>query len=138
MRVLETGEAAVSAKSLSKLLSLGARRGQTLEFIAEPTIAADALPALIAAVEQGLGEEVEPLPAVSEPQAAPTPAAVAKPLNAPAPGSVLQAVSASPGIAVGPAHVQVLRLPAKRANRLRPNVSVCTAPLAKCAATSKT
>ncbi|MCF5505695.1 phosphoenolpyruvate--protein phosphotransferase, partial [Pseudomonas syringae] len=63
----------------------------------------------IAAVEQGLGEEVEPLPAVAEPQAAPTPAAIAKPLNAPAAGSVLQAVSASPGIAVGPAHVQVLQ-----------------------------
>ncbi|KPW97782.1 MULTISPECIES: phosphoenolpyruvate--protein phosphotransferase [Pseudomonas syringae group] len=109
MRVLESGESAVSAKSLSKLLSLGARRGQTLEFIAEPTIANDALPALIAAVEQGLGEEVEPLPVASEAQAAPAPAAVAKPLNAPAAGSVLQAVSASPGIAIGPAHVQVLQ-----------------------------
>ncbi|PYD12822.1 MULTISPECIES: phosphoenolpyruvate--protein phosphotransferase [Pseudomonas syringae group] len=110
MRVLETGEAAVSAKSLSKLLSLGARRGQTLEFIAEPTIADDALPALIAAVEQGLGEEVEPLPAVSQAEAAPAPTpAAAKPLSAPPAGSVLQAVSASPGIAMGPAHIQVLQ-----------------------------
>jgi phosphocarrier protein FPr len=53
-------------KSLSKLLSLGARRGQVLELIAEPSIAADALPALLAAIEEGLGEEVEPLPAVSQ------------------------------------------------------------------------
>jgi phosphocarrier protein FPr len=58
----------VSVKSLSKLLSLGARRGQVLEIIAEPSIAADALPALLAAIEEGLGEEVEPLPAVSQPR----------------------------------------------------------------------
>ena len=110
VRIVETGDTAVSAKSLSKLLSLGARRGQTLEFIAEPTIASDALPALLAAVEQGLGEEVEPLPVESEIQAAPVAAAVvAKPVNAPAAGSVLQAVPASPGIAMGPAHVQVLQ-----------------------------
>ncbi|MBV1807081.1 phosphoenolpyruvate--protein phosphotransferase [Pseudomonas viridiflava] len=110
VRIVETGDTAVSAKSLSKLLSLGARRGQTLEFIAEPTIASDALPALLAAVEQGLGEEVEPLPVVSETQTAPVAAAVvAKPVNAPAAGSVLQAVPASPGIAMGPAHVQVLQ-----------------------------
>ena len=110
VRIVETGDTAVSAKSLSKLLSLGARRGQTLEFIAEPTIASDALPALLAAVEQGLGEEVEPLPVVSETQAAPVAAAVvAKPVNAPTAGSVLQAVPASPGIAMGPAHVQVLQ-----------------------------
>ncbi|MBD8570234.1 MULTISPECIES: phosphoenolpyruvate--protein phosphotransferase [Pseudomonas syringae group] len=110
VRIVETGDTAVSAKSLSKLLSLGARRGQTLEFIAEPTIASDALPALLAAVEQGLGEEVEPLPVVSETQTTPVAAAVvAKPVNAPAAGSVLQAVPASPGIAMGPAHVQVLQ-----------------------------
>jgi len=110
VRIVETGDTAVSAKSLSKLLSLGARRGQTLEFIAEPTIASDALPALLAAVEQGLGEEVEPLPVVSETQTTPVAAAVvAKPVNAPAAGSVVQAVPASPGIAMGPAHVQVLQ-----------------------------
>jgi phosphocarrier protein FPr len=111
VRVLETGESAVSAKSLSKLLSLGARRGQTLEFIAEPTIAADALPALLAAVEQGLGEEVEPLPLASVTPPASTSSVVtnaAKTVAAPAPGCVLQAVPASPGIAIGPAHVQVL------------------------------
>ncbi|MBI6851434.1 phosphoenolpyruvate--protein phosphotransferase [Pseudomonas lijiangensis] len=109
VRVVETGETAVSAKSLSKLLSLGARRGQTLEFIAEPSIAQDALPALLAAVEQGLGEEVEPLPVATEPQPAPPKAAVAKAVAAPLNGAVLQAVSASPGIAIGPAHVQVLQ-----------------------------
>lgn len=108
VRVVESNDNAVSAKSLSKLLSLGARRGQTLEFIAEPTIAADALPALLAAVEQGLGEEVEPLPAGGAAQAAPTQPA-AKAVVAPVAGSVLIAVPASPGIAIGPAHVQVLQ-----------------------------
>ncbi|MCO8166676.1 phosphoenolpyruvate--protein phosphotransferase [Pseudomonas sp. 21LCFQ02] len=106
VRVLESAETAVSAKSLSKLLSLGARRGQTLEFVAEPSIASDALPALLAAVEQGLGEQVEPLAAA--PAAAPvlqaaTPLSVA----APSAGAVIAAVAASPGIALGPAHVQV-------------------------------
>jgi phosphocarrier protein FPr len=107
VRVLETGESAVSAKSLSKLLSLGARRGQTLEFIAEPAIAEHALPALVAAVEQGLGEEIEPLPAT----ASVTPATViaAKEVLAPPAGSQIVAVPASPGIAIGPAHIQVLQ-----------------------------
>jgi phosphocarrier protein FPr len=110
VRVVDSGESAVSVKSLSKLLSLGARRGQVLEFVAEPSIAADALPALIAAVLDGLGEDVEPLPTVH----APTPidgakaAADAKQLCAPADGSQIQAVAASPGIAIGPAHVHVL------------------------------
>jgi phosphocarrier protein FPr len=107
VRVLDTGESAVSAKSLSKLLSLGARRGQVLEFIAEPNIAADALPALLAAVLEGLGEEVEPLPTATSP--APVEVVVVKQTPAPVDGSQLQAVPASPGIAIGPAHIEVLQ-----------------------------
>lgn len=50
----------VSAKSLTKLLALGCRRGQRLTFIAQPeTDAVDALVQIIDAVRQGLGEEVE-------------------------------------------------------------------------------
>ncbi len=45
VRLADSEAAPVSAKSLSKLLALGARRGQTLEFSAEPAIAEDALPA---------------------------------------------------------------------------------------------
>ena len=107
LRVLDGDQPAVSAKSLSKLLSLGARRGQVLELIAEPGIAADALPVLLAAIEQGLGEEVEPLPATPEPAAeAPVPEAS---LQAPVAGSRIQGVAASPGIVCGPAHVQAER-----------------------------
>lgn len=107
VRVADSGLPAVSARSLSKLLGLGIRRGQVLELLAEPGIAAEALPVLRQAVEQGLGEEVEPLvdgapekPEAELPEAAPA---------APAPGSLLNAVPASPGIAIGPAHVRVAR-----------------------------
>lgn len=50
----------VSAKSLTKLLSLGCKRGQTLRFIAEPeTDAALALDQIIQTVQSGLGEDVD-------------------------------------------------------------------------------
>jgi phosphocarrier protein FPr len=106
VRVLDSAENPVSVKSLSKLLSLGVRRGQVLEFIAEPVIASDALPTLIAAVREGLGEEVEPLPTASA--VPPIAAVVEKRLDAPTAGSQLQAVPAAPGIATGPANVHVL------------------------------
>jgi len=104
IRLHDSAQPAVSVKSLSKLLSLGARRGQVLELIAEPDIAADALPVLLAAIEQGLGEEVDPLPPTAVQDEAPMSA-----LQAPTPCSVLQGVAAAPGIASGPAHVQVER-----------------------------
>jgi phosphoenolpyruvate-protein phosphotransferase len=106
VRIVDGALGAVSVKSLSKLLSLGARRGQVLEFVAEPAIASDALPALLAAVQEGLGEEVEPLPAASA-QAAVVDLEPA--LSAPLAGSQIQAIAAAPGIAIGPAHVQVLQ-----------------------------
>lgn len=105
IRIADSAASAVSVKSLSKLLSLGARRGQVLELIAEPSIAADALPALLAAIEAGLGEAVEPLPAASAPREEPQEVVV--PLSAPASGSLIQAIAAAPGIAIGPAHIQV-------------------------------
>ncbi len=106
VRIVDGDVGAVSVKSLSKLLSLGARRGQVLEFVAEPTIAGDALPALLAAVEDGLGEEVEPLPAVSAQQAV---VEIEPVISAPVSGSLIQAIAAAPGIAIGPAHIQVLQ-----------------------------
>ncbi|MEZ0554202.1 fused PTS fructose transporter subunit IIA/HPr protein, partial [Pseudomonas sp. Env-33] len=104
VRIVDGAVGAVSVKSLSKLLSLGARRGQVLEFVAEPTVAGDALPALLAAVQEGLGEEVEPLPTVS---AQPAQVDIEPVLSAPLSGSQLQAIAAAPGIAIGPAHIQV-------------------------------
>lgn len=109
VRLAHEPGAGVSAKSLSRLLGLGARRGQVLEFSAEPGIAADALPALEAAVLDGLGERVEPLPVSGAPMQPETPendSARSKP-QAPAAGSCIQAVAASPGIAIGPALVRI-------------------------------
>ena len=107
VRIIDGPATAVSVKSLSKLLSLGARRGQVLEFVAEPGVAGDALPALLAAVEEGLGEEVEPLPTVSAP---PETLDLEPLLSAPASGSQIQAIAAAPGIAIGPAHVQTQQM----------------------------
>jgi phosphocarrier protein FPr len=111
VRVRLAGEAGagVSVKSLSKLLALGARRGQALEFSAEPAIAAEVLPALEAAVLAGLGESIEPLPLAETglPACAVPAVSVAPKLPAPAAGARLQAVAAAPGIAIGPALVRV-------------------------------
>ena len=104
VRLIGDEGAGVSVKSLSRLLSLGARRGQMLHFSAEPSIAADALPALQAALESGLGEVVEPL--LAEQGAALLPTAAPVPMAPPA-GSQLMAVAASPGIAIGPALVRI-------------------------------
>ncbi|MBF8745699.1 phosphoenolpyruvate--protein phosphotransferase [Pseudomonas monteilii] len=105
VRLVDSGQPAVSVKSLSKLLGLGARRGQVLELVAEPSVAEQALPMLQAAIEQGLGEEVEPLPTAAEPE--PEPSLPDADPVAPLPGSLIQAVGAAPGIACGPALVCV-------------------------------
>ena len=105
IRLLDDSQPAVSVKSLSKLLGLGARRGQTLELIAEPNIANDALPVLLAAIADGLGETVEALSEASTEEVV----VVAEPLSAPVPGSLIQGVPAAPGIACGPAHICVER-----------------------------
>ncbi|SDI64734.1 phosphoenolpyruvate--protein phosphotransferase [Pseudomonas panipatensis] len=109
LRIADSEGAPVSIRSLSKLLSLGARRGQVLEFFAEPSIAEVALPALRAAVEEGLGEEVLPLPvdAVVPPPRAAAPSAEARVVQAPPSGVPLKAVPAAPGIACGPLHLQI-------------------------------
>ncbi|WP_025095158.1 phosphoenolpyruvate--protein phosphotransferase [Acinetobacter soli] len=62
LQVSVDGGSFVSAKSLTKLLSLGCQRGQRLTFIAEPdTDAILALDQIVEAVRDGLGEEVEPI-----------------------------------------------------------------------------
>ena len=109
LRIVDGAEPPVSAKSLSKLLSLGVRRGQIIELVVEPTIATRALPALLEAIREGLGEEVEPLPTtvevISVVEVVP-PASVVR--QAPAAGALVQGIAAAPGIAFGPAHVQLV------------------------------
>lgn len=93
----------VSAKSLTRLLALGCKRGQTLRFIAEPeTDAVEALDQVILAVQQGLGEEVEALPVTSEtPDQLPAQTAIS---NATTLGNNT-GIAASSGLAFGPVHV---------------------------------
>lgn len=93
----------VSAKSLARLLSLGAGFGQTLTFMVEPgTDAVALLPELVKAVEQGLGDEIQAIPVVPTPSASISPISHAKPIIK---GQKTHAVSASRGLAVGQAHV---------------------------------
>ena len=92
----------VSAKSLTRLLALGCKRGQTLRFIAEPqTDAVEALDKVIQAVQQGLGEEVEPIlsPDIKETQSSQTVKSLPRTLSA------NTGIPASNGLAFGPVHV---------------------------------
>ncbi|MFV5363550.1 phosphoenolpyruvate--protein phosphotransferase [Acinetobacter oleivorans] len=92
----------VSAKSLTRLLALGCKRGQTLRFIAEPeTDAVEALDKVIQAVQQGLGEEVEPIQS-SDTQEAQSPQTVK---SLPETLSTNTGIPASSGLAFGPVHI---------------------------------
>lgn len=92
----------VSAKSLTRLLALGCKRGQVLRFIAEPdTDAVAALDHIIAAVQAGLGEEIEALPNDSNPQ---NNSEIPQALSLSA-SDLNEGIAASSGLAFGPAHV---------------------------------
>lgn len=94
----------VSAKSLTRLLALGCKRGQTLRFIAEPeTDAVDALDKVIFAVEQGLGEEVEAIAITSQvsDQVSLQPSTSSVKIL----GNNNTGIAASSGLAFGPVHV---------------------------------
>ncbi len=107
VRVLEGSVESVSAVSLTQLLGLGARRGQTLVFSAEGEGAAPAVAALAEVVRGGLGEPVTPLEERGEP--GPAPVVEPKAVLAPAENEPLPAVPAAPGLAIAPAYV--MRLP---------------------------
>lgn len=94
----------VSAKSLTKLLSLGCKRGQTLTFIAEPeTDAVAGLVSVIAAVQHGLGEEVEPIQGTVT-AVQPVQSIVVEEQSQAVPDQS-HGIAASSGLAFGPAHV---------------------------------
>lgn len=103
VRLLEGSGEAVSASSMTQVLGLGARRGQTLVFSAEGDGASAALAALVDAVNTGLGEPVTPL---SEPRAPTVPRTrEKKPAPPLATDEPLTAVPAAPGLAIAPAYV---------------------------------
>ncbi|HWE11238.1 MAG TPA: phosphoenolpyruvate--protein phosphotransferase [Solirubrobacteraceae bacterium] len=100
------GEASrVRATSLTGVIALGARRGDTLSVAARGPQAREAVDALRELAATGFGDgpatETRPVPAASParsrgPSSVPTPAP-------PGPGSVLRGIAASAGVAVGPA-----------------------------------
>ncbi|OOS07260.1 phosphocarrier protein FPr [Moraxella cuniculi DSM 21768] len=99
---VEDGEY-VSVKSLTKLLSLGAVHGQRLTFIAKAdSDAANHLQTLVAAVSEGLGEEVNK-PAATLPSAA-VPKLNREPISIEY-GVRQYAISASQGLAIGEAYL---------------------------------
>ncbi|RKR06805.1 phosphocarrier protein HPr /phosphoenolpyruvate--protein phosphotransferase /PTS system D-fructose-specific IIA component (F1P-forming) (Frc family) [Kushneria sinocarnis] len=107
---LESGNGeAVAASSLTRVLSLGARRGQMLVFSAEGEGAREALDAMAAAVRDGLGEAVTPLNDTSEARPSRNHITPVAPEPAPEADRPLMAVPASPGMSIAP--VFVMRLP---------------------------
>ncbi|BES69161.1 phosphoenolpyruvate--protein phosphotransferase [Marinobacter nanhaiticus D15-8W] len=108
LRLLEGDAQAISATSLTRVISLGARRGQTLVVSASGENAQTSVDALAEAIEQGLGEPVTPLHS-SERERTATDQTV-QPIQSLVPDEPLKAVAASPGLAVAPAFV--LRMPA--------------------------
>ncbi|HET7313930.1 phosphoenolpyruvate--protein phosphotransferase [Salinisphaera sp.] len=111
---LESGGAdPVSAASLTRVLGLGARRGQMLVFSAEGQGgnegATAALEAIGNAVRSGLGEDVLPLEDTGAARPSRNKAEPRVYAPAPAADTALDAVPASPGMAIAP--VFVLRLP---------------------------
>ena len=97
----EGGGPPVRATSLTNVVALGARFGDTLVVTASGPQAADALKALRALADQGFGD------GIASGGAPPTPAPVAQApaaaVRAPSAGEVLSGVPASAGVAIGPA-----------------------------------
>lgn len=100
VRLQEGDGNAVSATSLTRIIGLGARRGQTLVLSATGEQAGAAIKALSRAIGDGLGEQVSPLRTNdhSGPAREPEP----EPLIDDQP---VKAVAASPGLALAPAFV---------------------------------
>jgi phosphoenolpyruvate-protein phosphotransferase/dihydroxyacetone kinase phosphotransfer subunit len=99
------GPGPVSARSLTGLMTLGARLGDELLATASGAQAAEALTALEGLAREGFGEGVA---AGGVPKASPRAADAAEPYaaeaaEAPAPGTVLTGIAASAGLAVAPA-----------------------------------
>jgi phosphoenolpyruvate-protein phosphotransferase/dihydroxyacetone kinase phosphotransfer subunit len=100
--------APVRATSLTNVVALGARQGDTLVVSAGGPQAQEAIAALQALADEGFGDglAVAPPPPVAAPVAppAPSPSEAVTEVGPPASGDVLIGVPASQGLAVGTAH----------------------------------
>ena len=110
VRVAKAGvDAPVSARSLTNLVALGARFGDTLVVSAAGPQAAEAVEALRALADEGFGDGVAEAPRRARrggrDARPPSPdAPLTAPTEPPAAGTVLTGVAASAGVAIGPAH----------------------------------
>ncbi|HTA12686.1 MAG TPA: dihydroxyacetone kinase phosphoryl donor subunit DhaM, partial [Solirubrobacteraceae bacterium] len=95
------GRGPVTARSLTNLIALGARFGDTLVVTASGPQAAEAIDALRALADEGFGDGIATEPfAADTPTPTPTPAAAAPDAGEPpAAGAVLTGVAASAGVA---------------------------------------
>ena len=98
----------VKATSLTNVVALGARFGDTLAVSASGPQADEALLALAQLADEGFGDGIASQPP-PRPPAVPTAAGAARPapatdISPPASGDVLRGVPASTGLAFGPAH----------------------------------
>jgi phosphoenolpyruvate-protein phosphotransferase/dihydroxyacetone kinase phosphotransfer subunit len=100
------GGAPVAAGSLTNLVALGARRGDTLVVTATGPQAHDAVRALQQLADDGFGDSVvgSPAPASTTPPAESQVPGSPAPTGPPESGAVLAGVAASTGVAIGPAH----------------------------------
>jgi phosphocarrier protein FPr len=110
VRVAKNGDAGgrgpVTARSLTNLVALGARFGDTLVVTASGSQAAEAIAALRTLADEGFGDGIATDVSTADiPTPPPTPPATAtQPAEPPAAGAVLTGVAASAGVAIGPAH----------------------------------
>lgn len=95
----KVGGEPVRASSLTNVVALGARQGDTLVVTASGPQAQEAIDALRELADTGFGD------GVAAPAAPPPPVPVAVAAAPPAPGDVLSGVAASAGVAVGPARL---------------------------------
>ena len=93
----------VRARSLTNVVALGARFGDTLLVSASGPQADDVLRALAQLADEGFGDGVSAAPPGPRPVTAAAPAPAAD-ISPPAPGDVLHGVPASAGLAVGQVH----------------------------------
>ncbi|MFC0267385.1 phosphoenolpyruvate--protein phosphotransferase [Kushneria aurantia] len=105
VRLADGGAEPVSAASLTKVIGLGARRGQMLIFSAEGDGAREAVDAMAEALRGGLGEEVAPLGETSDARPSRNRTTPREPVPAPQADTPLAAVPASPGMAIAPVFV---------------------------------
>ncbi len=104
VRVSKNGGAPARAGSLTNLVALGARFGDTLKVTAAGPDAQAAVEALKELAESGFGDGLASAPTAPAASATGEPDTETTAAEPPAPGAVLTGVAASAGVAIGPAH----------------------------------